>query len=110
MMKLLLDENIPVKLKYRFQENGISVFTVKDMQWFGKQNGELLRLMLENDFTSFLTIDNNISFQQNFRNYPLQVHVLIAHDNSYGTIMEFFDKILAKLKDSWIGSDSIEHK
>ena len=110
MMKLLLDENIPVKLKYRFLESGIPVFTVKDMQWFGKQNGELLRLMLENDFTSFLTIDNNISFQQNFRNYPLQVLVLIAHDNSYGTIMEFFDKILAKFKDPWIGAASIEYK
>ena len=109
-MKLLLDENIPVKLKYRLLENGIPASTVKDMQWFGKQNGELLQLMLKNEFTSFLTIDNNISFQQNFRDYPLQVLVLIAPDNSYGTIMEFFDLILAKFKISWTGVTFIEHK
>jgi predicted nuclease of predicted toxin-antitoxin system len=29
-MKLLLDENLPVKLKYRFVENGINAFTIKD--------------------------------------------------------------------------------
>ena len=43
-MKLLLDENLPVKLKYRFIENGIEVFTARDMQWLGKENGELLDL------------------------------------------------------------------
>ena len=81
MMKLLLDENIPVELKFRFLENEIPVFTVKDMRWFGKQNGELLRLMLENDFTSFLTIDNNISFQQNFRNYPRMITAMVQSWN-----------------------------
>ena len=38
-MKLLLDENLQVKLKYRFEENGFETFTVKDMNWLGKQNG-----------------------------------------------------------------------
>lgn len=36
-MKLLLDENLPVKLKHRFKDFGWDVFTVKDMQWFGKK-------------------------------------------------------------------------
>ncbi|MGN6532725.1 MAG: DUF5615 family PIN-like protein [Ginsengibacter sp.] len=42
MMKLLLDENLPVKLKYRFTEKGINAFTVRDMRWLGKKNGDLL--------------------------------------------------------------------
>ena len=69
-MKLLLDKNLPVKLKYRFIDNRIDAHTVKDMKWLGKDNGELLNLMLQNNFTTFLTIDNNLSFQQNFKNYP----------------------------------------
>jgi len=81
-MKLLLDENLPVKLKYRFIDNRIDAYTVKDMKWLGKENGELLNLMLQHNFTTFLTIDNNLSFQQNFKNYPIKVIVIISPDNT----------------------------
>ncbi len=67
-MKLLLDENIPVKLKFRLIEDGFITFIVRDMKWLGKENGELLKLMKSNNFTAFLTIDNNLSFQNNFHN------------------------------------------
>lgn len=73
-MKLLLDENLPAKLKFRFRDKGLDTYNLKDMQWPGKGNGELLQLMIEHHFTTFVTIDNNISFQQNFINYPLQAH------------------------------------
>ncbi len=39
MMKLLLDENFPVKLKFRFIEKGLEAYTLKDMKWIGKKNG-----------------------------------------------------------------------
>lgn len=65
-MKILLDENMPVKLKYRFTEAGLNATTVRDMQWLGKENGDLLQLMLREGFTTFVTIDNNLFFQQNF--------------------------------------------
>src|SRR5665647_377521 len=109
-MKLLLDENLPVKLKYRFTEKGINTFTVQDMQWLGKSNGDLLHSMLANDFTFFLTIDNNLSFQNNFTNYPLAVIVLVAHDNTHDTIMELFNKILDCLKENFIGAKTIIHE
>lgn len=102
-MKLLLDENLPVKLKYRFVEAGINVFTTRDMQWLGTKNGELVRLMIAEQFDTFLTIDNNLSFQQNFKNYPVRVVVLIAHDNTYETIMSFFDAIISELRQQKIG-------
>jgi len=35
-MKLLLDENLPVKLKYRFIDKGFDAYTVRDMNWLGK--------------------------------------------------------------------------
>ncbi|MES2331748.1 MAG: DUF5615 family PIN-like protein [Bacteroidota bacterium] len=108
-MKLLLDENLPVKVKYRFRERGIDAHTVRDMSWLGKQNGELLSLMLDNEFDAFLTIDNNLSFQQNFQQYPLQVAVLVANDNTYPTIISFFDLIMAALQEKWTGPKVICH-
>ncbi len=108
-MKLLLDENLPIKLKYRFADAGFEVFTIKDMKWFGKENGELLRLMLLNNFTTLITIDNNLKFQQNFLNYPIQVLVIVARDNTYDTIMEIFGDIVKKMKELFIGAQSIVH-
>jgi predicted nuclease of predicted toxin-antitoxin system len=40
-MKLLLDENLPKHLKTDFPEH--NVYTVRDMGWSGKKNGELLQ-------------------------------------------------------------------
>lgn len=40
-MKILLDENMPTKVKYDFGESH-EVRTVRDMGWLGKKNGELL--------------------------------------------------------------------
>lgn len=109
-MKLLLDENLPVKLKFRFTERGINTFTIRDMQWLGKENGDLLQLMLKNHFTSFLTIDNNLVFQNNFNNYPIAVIVLVAHDNTYDTIMELFNETLDCLRKDFTGVKSIIHE
>lgn len=75
MMKLLLDENVPVKLKYRSLENDVTAFTTRDMKWLGKSNGKLLQEMISGNFSFFLTIDNNLSFQNNFKNYPIGVGV-----------------------------------
>jgi hypothetical protein len=44
MIRILLDECLPVKLKYRFQENSpdFQVTTVTDQGWTGIKNGKLL--------------------------------------------------------------------
>ena len=106
-MKLLLDENLQVKLKYRFEENEFETFTVKDMNWLGKQNGELLQWMIQEKFDVFITIDNNLSFQQNFKDYPIHVVVLISRDNTYPTLLSFFHKILNSLSKNWIGAQAV---
>lgn len=58
-MKILLDENMPTKVKYDFGE-GYEVWTVKDMGWLGKKNGELLGLAALNGFDFFVTLDKNL--------------------------------------------------
>jgi hypothetical protein len=100
---------ISLKLKYRLIENGINSFTAKDMMWLGKENGELLNLLIQNKFTGFITIDNNLSFQNNFDNYPIAVIILVAFDNTYETIMEFFEKILECIKEDFNGVRTIMH-
>ncbi len=83
-MKLLIDENLPKKLKLDFPEH--EIFTVSDMGWNSKKNGELLKLMLEQDFEILLTFDRNLQYQQNFVKYPIAVFVMNAEDNAYLTL------------------------
>lgn len=47
-MKLLLDENLPKRLKTDF--NGHEIFTVADLGWMGISNGKLLSLLVEDGF------------------------------------------------------------
>ena len=90
-MKLLLDENLPKKLKSDFPKH--EVFTVRDMNWNGKKNGELMLPMLEKTFDAFITFDKNLQFQQNFKKYLIPVLVLNAQDNTYQTLMRLTGKI-----------------
>jgi len=108
-MKLLLDENLPVKLKFRLIEKGLDTFTVADKKWNAKQNGELLQLMLAEGFTHLVTFDSNISFQQNFVMYPIPVIVIIAFSNNYSTIMDLFEDLVKIINQAAIGSNTIVH-
>jgi len=90
-MRLLLDENLPKKLKADFPEH--EIYTVSDKNWNGKKNGDLLKAMLEQDFDVLLTFDKNLQYQQNFAKYPITVVVLNAEDNTYLTLQELVPKI-----------------
>lgn len=80
-MRLLLDENIPKRLKQDFA--GHEVFTVRDKGWNGIKNGELLQLMVADGFDALLTFDKNLQHQQNFTKYSITVFVLSAPINQY---------------------------
>lgn len=80
-MRLLLDENLPKRLKSDFYNH--EVFTVREKEWNGIKNGELLQLMLANNFDALLTFDKNLQHQQNFSKYPIAVFVLTAFNNTY---------------------------
>lgn len=80
-MKLLLDENLPKRLKQDLAPH--EAFTVRDMGWNGLGNGALLKLMKEHGFDALLTFDKNLRYQQNFERYDLPVLVLDAEDNTY---------------------------
>lgn len=103
-MKLLLDENLPKRLKQDFFE--YEIYTVRDMGWNGKKNGELLKLLLEDGFDVFLTFDKNLQYQQNFNKYSLPVLVLNARDNSYSTLSNLVPQIKAALLQPLIAGSS----
>jgi|SRR3972149_1951203 len=96
-MKILLDENIPKMLKRHFGKSH-AVFTAREMGWDGKKNGELLGLMLLNDFEVFITADKNMNYQQNLKKFPIAVLVLDVKFVRPDTILELFPSILKVLK------------
>ena len=49
MKKVLLDENLPAKLKYRLQDV-CEIYTVKDKGWNALENGGLINAMQEDEF------------------------------------------------------------
>lgn len=91
-MLLLLDENLPKKLKGDFP--GHKVFTVKERGWNGLKNGILLQKLIENNFNALITYDKNLRHQQNFKKYPITVFVLIARINKYTVLTKLSPKIL----------------
>lgn len=95
-MKILLDENIDVRLKHHFPDT-YDVHTVKDMQWNGIKNGELLLLLKANDFDAWIVVDKNIPYQQNINNLPCLVIVLDVYRNTLKHLLPLIPQVLEAL-------------
>ena len=81
------------------------------MGWNGVKNGELLKLMIANEFDVLINFDKNLQFQQNFSKYTLPIIVLNAFDNTYLTLKEFIPQILLLLKSNLkVGANIITYK
>ena len=104
-MRLLPDENLPKRLKLDFTE--YEIYTVRDKGWNGIKNGELLQLLLENNFTALLTFDKNLQHQQNFIKYTITVFVLSATINSYEALTKLTPKIKERLNKADLPSGAI---
>jgi len=61
-MKLLLDENLPKRLKIDFLSH--EVYTIREMGWNGIKNGPLLQLMIENNYDALLTFDKKYNINK----------------------------------------------
>jgi predicted nuclease of predicted toxin-antitoxin system len=90
-MKLLLDENLPKRLKEDFPDH--FVITVREMGWNGIKNGELMTLMKKSNFDCFLTFDKNLLHQQNLSKYPFAVFILSAPINTYEMLKPLAGKV-----------------
>ena len=95
-MKILLDESLPRKLRIDFGPEH-EVWTVRDKGWLSKKNGELLRLMTDDNFEIFVTVDRNLPYQQNLERLSVTIVVLIAKDNRLATLRTLIPKIFDRL-------------
>ena len=104
-MRILLDECTPRPLKREFTD--YDIHTVVEMGWSGTKNGELLRLMSENDFTILLTTDQNLRYQQNLQQIGIAVIVLVAPTNKLSDLLPLIPDVLNVL-DSLPSGEVIE--
>ncbi len=95
-MKLLLDENLPKRLKVDFAEH--EIYTVREMGWNGIKNGQLMELIIKNGFDALLTFDKNLQHQQNFAKYTVTVFVLTATINTYSELSRLTQNVKEHLK------------
>ncbi|HEV2763401.1 MAG TPA: DUF5615 family PIN-like protein [Pyrinomonadaceae bacterium] len=93
-MRLLLDECVDRRLAGDL--HGHDVNTVPQMGWAGVKNGELLKLA-EKEFDVFITVDRNLSFQQNLSGFGLAILVLHAASNRLADLRPLAPKILSAL-------------
>ena len=105
-MRVLLDECID----RRFAKDiiGHDVKTVAEMGWTSKRNGELLALA-EQAFDVFITVDRNLSFQQNLPGFGIAVIVLRAPSNRLADLRSLVPKLIESLPQAkpgevlWLG-------
>ena len=66
------------------------------MGWAGIKNGELLALAVE-EFDVFITVDRNLSFQQNLSQFNIAIIVLQASSNRLADLKPLTSQIIAIL-------------
>lgn len=89
-MRVLLDECVPRRLKRELP--GHEVRTVTEHGWSGVKNGRLLALA-EAEFDVFLTVDQNLKYQQNLTAFRIAVILLVAGNNRLKTLLPLMPEV-----------------
>ncbi len=93
-MKVFLDECIDWRLLRHIPDHEVK--TARQMGWASIKNGELLALVAA-EFEVFVTVDRNLSFQQNVPAQPLAVVVLRARTNRLSDLVPLVPEFLARI-------------
>ena len=94
-MRVLLDHCVP--RRFRRLLVGHEVKTTFEMGWADLSNGALLA-QARGSFDAFVTVDQNLQFQQNLMALPLPVVVLAAPDNRFETLAPYAPTLLRVLE------------
>ncbi len=94
-MRVLLDECVDWRLARDI--TGHDVRTTHQMGWAAKKNGELLALASK-EFDAFVTVDRNLSMQQNLSQVTIAIVVLQAKTNRLPDIRRLIPGLLAALE------------
>ena len=94
-MRLLLDECVTRFVKRDLA--GHDVLTVEEAGLKGLKNGALLQAATGN-FDVLITVDRNLSYQQNVTSLSLAILILIAKSNAYVALKPLMPRALELLK------------
>mgnify|MGYP003452250853 CR=1 FL=1 len=98
MKRVILDENLPVRLRDHLVE--FEVVTVQYQGWAGILNGELIQL-IDGNFDVFVTGDKHLRYQQNLRNRTIAIIEVPSTD--WRAILELLDKLKMAISKSAAG-------
>ena len=93
-MKVFIDECVDWRLARDIV--GHEVRTARQMGWSSVKNGELLALATK-DFDVFVTVDRNLSFQQNLPAFEIAVIVLRARSNRLADLQQLVPELLGSI-------------
>jgi hypothetical protein len=99
-MRVLLDECVDWRLGRDIV--GHEVKTARQMGWTTVKNGELLALAAK-QFDVFVTVDRNLSFQQNLAPLSIAVVVLCARTNRLSDLRLLTPELLAAVESTQPG-------
>ncbi|HKN28232.1 MAG TPA: DUF5615 family PIN-like protein [Roseiarcus sp.] len=100
-MKVLLDECVDWRLSRDIL--GHDVKMARQMGWTTIKNGEVLSLASES-FDVFVTVDRNLSFQQNLGSFSIAVVVLQAKSNRLADLKPLAARLLAAIDSALPGA------
>ena len=98
-MKILLDECITKTLKKHLVNH--TVFTVANMNWLGKKNGNLMKSAIAEGFDILLTIDKNLQFQNNITEYNIVIVIFDSKNSKLESLLPFipvFEKLISSFE------------
>jgi predicted nuclease of predicted toxin-antitoxin system len=97
-MKILIDKQLPTKLRFRFTEAGVDTFTIRDRSWLGIKNGELLKYLVNYGFDVLITNHKHMYDQQHINCEKFSILTINSKINRYPDILEAFAVITNELK------------
>src|SRR5581483_12053411 len=102
-VKVLLDECVPRRLRRLLQSHEVK--TVPEAGWAGVKNGQLLR-NASGSFDVMITVDRNLSFQQDMSSLPVAVIIIHANTNK---LKDLHSGSSSTFK-TWIGQGCAPHR
>jgi hypothetical protein len=99
-VRVFLDECVDWRLA---RDIGHDVRTARQMEWTAIKNGALLALASQH-FDVFVTVDRNLSFQQNLNTFSIAVVVLQAKTNRLADLRPLLPGLLAAIRSATPGA------
>ena len=103
-MKVFLDECVDWRLSRDLSDHQVT--TAGELGWTSIKNRELLALV-SREFDVFVTVDRNLSFQQNLDALPIAVIVLSAPTNRLADLRPLVPRLLAAILSAAPGKATI---